>query len=141
MRPEARLQLDVCQFLDKEYPKVIYMSDLSSGMVLSIPNAIAARKLMSDRGLPDLYIFKPSNEVHGLFLELKVDGTPLKRTKDALKVLKGETKLRKAGDWWDDHIEEQAHMLKNLWDLSYQAVFAVGLHRAKTIIHEYMDND
>lgn len=74
----------------------------------------------------------------GLFLELKRDGTVLKRPKDARAILKGETKLRRAGDWFDDHVEEQAMMLERLRRLGYKAEFAAGFDSAKKIIDEYL---
>jgi hypothetical protein len=50
----------------------------------------------------------------GLYIEIKKDGTKLKRDKDAKKILKGDTKIRKKGDWFDKHIEEQAEILEKL---------------------------
>lgn len=74
----------------------------------------------------------------GLYLELKKDGTKLIRDKDARKILKGELKLRKKGDWWDLHTEEQALMLEQLRQRGYRAEFAVGFDEAKRIIDEYL---
>ena len=97
---------------------------------------------------PDLFIahhgevvFEPCNDrrlVYGLYLEIKKDGTKLKRDKDAKKPLKGEIKIRKKGDWWDKHVEEQAEMLEKLRERGYRAEFGVGLSKCKQIIDEYL---
>lgn len=74
----------------------------------------------------------------GLFIEVKKDGTVLRRPKDARMILKGETKLRLAGDWFDDHIEEQAMMLERLRKIGYMAEFSVGFMETKHIIDTYL---
>ena len=80
-----------------------------------------------------------SNILHfGLYIEIKKDGTKLKRDKDAKKLLKGETKIRKKGDWWDKHVEEQAEMLEKLRAKGYKAEFGVGFDECRQIIAEYL---
>lgn len=74
----------------------------------------------------------------GLYIEIKKDGTKLKRDKDAKKILKGDTKIRKKGDWFDKYIEEQAGMLENLRARGYRAEFGVGFDECKQIIDEYL---
>ncbi len=86
----------------------------------------------------ELYALHYMHPLSGLYLELKKDGTKLIRDKDARKILKGETKLRKQGDWWDLHTEEQALMLEQLRQRGYCAEFAVGFDEAKKIIDEYL---
>ena len=49
-------------------------------------------------------------------------------------------KIRKKGDWWDKHIEEQAKMLEKLRTRGYKAEFGVGLEECKQIIDEYLRN-
>lgn len=71
-------------------------------------------------------------------LKSKKDGTKLKRDKDAKKPLKGEIKIRKKGDWFDKHIEEQAEMLEKLRARGYKAEFGIGLEECKKIIDEYL---
>lgn len=60
---------------------------------------------------------------HGLFLELKKEGTRLKK---------------KNGDWATEHIAEQSGVLEDLSKRGYQAAFAVGFEQAKKIIDEYL---
>ena len=71
-------------------------------------------------------------------LKSKKDGTKLKRDKDAKKPWKGEIKIRKKGDWFDKHIEEQAEMLEKLRARGYKAEFGIGLEECKKIIDEYL---
>jgi len=50
-----------------------------------------------------------------------------------------DTKIRKAGDWADAHIEEQAEMLAYLRTVGYVAEFGVGLEESLTIIENYIN--
>lgn len=59
----------------------------------------------------------------GLFLELKRDGTRLKK---------------KSGEWANEHIAEQAELLHILRQKGFSAEFAVGFDEAKKIIDEYL---
>ena len=72
--------------------------------------------------------------------KLKKIFSKLKRDKDAEKLLKGEVKIRKKGDWWDKHIEEQAEMLEKLRARGYRAEFGVGFDGCKKIIDNYLRN-
>lgn len=150
---EEHLQIQVADYLRLQYPNVIFHSDYGSGINLTIGQAVIQKRLNGGRrAWPDMQIAKPATIAigqkslagysarifHGLFLELKKDGTKLKREKDCKKILKGDTKIRKAGDWWDKHIEEQAEMLEALRQEGYKAEFAVGFEQAKQIIDEYL---
>lgn len=87
------------------------------------------------------YIIDTVDVKFGLFLELKKEGTKIIRDKDAKKILKGDYKLRKKGDWWDLHTEEQAKVLEGLRQRGYRAEFAVGLEEAKKLIDEYLGGE
>ena len=60
---------------------------------------------------------------HGLFLELKKEGTRLKK---------------KDGEWASPHIAEQAEVLRKLRDRGYAAEFVVGFDEAKKVIDDYL---
>lgn len=60
---------------------------------------------------------------YGLFLELKKEGTRLKK---------------KNGEWATEHIAEQAKVLEKLRQRGYCAEFAVGFEEAKRIIDGYL---
>lgn len=69
------------------------------------------------------YIISDFSVKYGLFLELKKEGTRLKK---------------KNGDWATEHIAEQAEVLEKLRQRGYCAEFAVGFDEAKRIIDEYL---
>lgn len=151
---EENLQIQVVDYLRLQYPNVLFHSDYGSGINLTIGQAVIQKRLNGGRrAWPDMFIARHkmlpvANEYApngydvrcfgGLFLEIKKDGTKLKREKDCKNILKGDTKLRKAGDWWDKHIEEQAEKLEQLRNEGYKAEFAVGFEQAKKIIDEYL---
>lgn len=60
----------------------------------------------------------------GLYIELKKDGTRLKK---------------KNGEWATEHIAEQAKVLDDLRKRGYCAEFAVGFEEAKKIIDTYLE--
>lgn len=156
---ETNLQIQVADYLTLQYPDVIFHSDYGSGANLNAVQAtIQKRQNGGRRAWPDLFISEPAPrcidgswkyEWHGLYIELKKEGTKLKREKDCkkpLKIVQGrrsfyENKIRKAGDWWDLHIEEQAETLKKLRERGYKAEFAVGFEETKQIIDDYLSTD
>lgn len=121
MKTEEKLQIAVCKYLKLQYPDVIFTAE-SSGLKLTIGQAVIAKQLRSSKGLPDLMIFEPNDLYHGLFLELKKEGTRLNNGKMP------NTK----------HIREQKDILNKLWSLGYAAGFACGFDEAKNIIDEYL---
>jgi hypothetical protein len=121
MKKEEKLQIAVSKYLKLQYPDVIFTAE-SSGLKLTIGQAVIAKKLRSDRGLPDLMIFEPNKYQKGLFIELKAAGVRLK-----------------SGDLPNtEHIREQTALLLRLCDRGYAASFACGFDEAKEIIDEYL---
>ena len=120
---ERTLHRAVCDYIRLQYPDVIFNTDLSGAGKLTIGQATALKALRSGRGFPDLVIYEPRDDYHGLFLELKKEGTRIWNKK-----LVGAT----------PHIEEQAQMIDKLEDRGYRAVFAVGFDEAKKIIDNYL---
>ena len=59
----------------------------------------------------------------GLFIELKKDGTRLKK---------------RNGEWASEHIAEQSQVLQALQDRGYKADFALGFDQAKRLIDDYL---
>lgn len=153
---EHSLYEQIARYLQQQYPNVIYRFDIAADLKLTPGQAAKHKRLHPERGYPDLFIAEPREvkaktalggdyslveikTLGGLYVEIKKDGTKLKRDKDAKKILKGETKIRKKGDWWDKHIEEQAQMLEKLRARGYKAEFGVGFDECKKIIDEYLD--
>ena len=152
---EHNLYEQIARYLQLQYPDVIYRFDIAADLKLTMGQAAKHKRLHPERGYPDLFIAKLKEikvktalgggyslveikTLGGLYVEIKKDGTKLKRDKDAKKILKGDTKIRKKGDWWDKHVEEQAGMLENLRARGYRAEFGVGFEECKQIIDEYI---
>jgi hypothetical protein len=146
---EHSLYEQIARYLQQQYPDVIYRFDIAADLKLTPGQAAKHKKLHQERGYPNLLIAESSTNVwnnpvrewglyFGLYIEIKKDGTKLKRDKDAKKILKGDTKIRKKGDWFDKHIEEQAEMLEKLRERGYRAEFGVGFDECKQIIDEYL---
>ena len=129
----------IADYLNNQYPDVIYHFDYGSGLKMTKGQAVRQKRLNKCRGYPDLFIAEPRNIVlgeskfddvivyySGLYLEIKKEGTRLKK---------------KNGEWASEHIAEQAKMLEALEDKDYRAEFAVGFEKAKEIIDNYLKNN
>ena len=124
MAKEKNIHLQVCQFIDLQYPNVIYTSD-PSGLRLSMGLRMEVKRKRSKRyKIPDLIILHPSQTYSGLILEIK---------KDVSEVYTAKGELRKS-----DHVAEQAETLRELSRLGYKAVFGCGFDHCVKIINEYM---
>lgn len=142
---EENLHQQIADYLRIQYPLIMFRTDFAAGIKMTQGQAVKHKRLQSGRAWPDLFIAAPMfkdkvTDFYGLFIELKKDGTKLTRDKDATKILKGETKLRVKGDWWDQHIEEQAEVLTYLKMNGYCATFAIGFEAAKEVIDKYLAN-
>lgn len=123
----------IADYLNLQYPDVIYRFDLAADLKLTPGQARKHKRLHPRRGYPDLFIAQPQLSMgmdglqsawHGLFIEIKRDGT---------RVFKRDGSYVK-----DEHIREQAKMLERLRLGGYRAYFAVGFEQAKEIIDNYM---
>lgn len=131
---ELVIQKHLADYLRLQYKDVLFHSDFGSGTKLTVGQAVRQKQLNGGiRGWPDLFIAEPKISKtadgmpfvwHGLFIELKKDGTKI---------------LKKNGEYVADaHIREQAKMLQALQRRGYQAYFAVGFEQAKQIIDDYL---
>ena len=125
---ESELQVQVADYLRLHYPDVLFHSDYGSGLKLTKGQAIKQKRQNGGiRGWPDMFIAEPREikrvMYYGLFIELKKDGTRLRK---------------KDGSPASEHIAEQGRTLTALWKKGYQAVFAVGFEEAKEIIDWYL---
>ena len=135
---EAELQVQVADYLRLRYPSVLFHSDFGSGIKLTMGQATKQKRMNGGRrSWPDMFIAEPKVEwaslegirkrsilKHGLFLELKKDGT---------RILKKDGSLVA-----DQHIREQAALLQELEKRGYKAYFAVGFEQAKQILDNYL---
>lgn len=114
----------IAQYLQQQYPDVIYRFDLAADLKLTPGQAAKHKKLHPTRGYPDLFIAESSSKDHGLYLEIKTESnSPYKK----------DGTLKK-----DKHLEEQARMLERLRARGYKAEFGVGIEECKKIIDEYL---
>lgn len=137
---EAELQANIALYLKTNYPGVLFHSDFGSGIKLQ-PWQARAQKIQNGgrRAWPDMFIAEPrtlkigetkfedvEQDYAGLFIELKKEGTRLKK---------------KNGEWATSHIEEQANVLETLRQKGYKAEFAVGIFEATDLIDEYLGDN
>ena len=121
---ESDIHKQVVEWLKLKHSNLIFISD-ASGLKLPIGQAVKYRQLQSERGLPDLFIAKPSGKFHGLFIELKTDES---------QVYKKDGGLRAS-----EHIIEQNEVLTRLSVLGYWAEFGFGFNDTIEKIDRYLD--
>ena len=123
-KAEERIQIALSDYLRMQYPDVIFTFD-ASGLRLPIGLAKKAKRMRSNKGMPDMMIFAVERGCHGLFIEIKTK-------KSDVYLLNGVSLKR------DDHIEEQAEMIKRLNGSGYYATFGFGFDACKRIIDWYL---
>lgn len=139
---ESDLQVKVADYIRLQYPWAVFHSDFGSGIKLTIGQAAKQKRQNGgQRAWPDMFIAEPklikvtpiigerrgyTIRLHGLFLELKKEGTRLKK---------------KNGEWASEHILEQAEVLLKLRARGYRAEFVVGFDEAKEAIDNYLGKD
>jgi len=67
---EYQLQKAVCKYLDLQ--NVLYCGSMGGNYQAHMSVRIRAKKSGYKRGFPDLFIYEPRGEYHGLAIELKV---------------------------------------------------------------------
>lgn len=149
VKHELQMQLEFCKWLRKTVPGVNFRCDTGAGAFNSEYEKELHNKQQSAKGLPDIDIYAARRGYHGLMLELKVEGTKLKRVRDAKtlavrkngrgKIIERDYKIRKAGDWHSLHIERQANRIEELKAEGYCAGFVVGIEAAKKVVCWYFD--
>ena len=134
---EEVIQQQVADYLRLQYPNVLFHSDFGSGIKLTMGQAVKQKRLNGGRrAWPDMFIAEPQFKVirindpdlatrqyHGLFIELKKEGTRLKK---------------RNGEWASEHVAEQAIMLEKLRARGYRAEFVRGFEEAKGLIDDYL---
>jgi hypothetical protein len=132
---EEELCVRLSSYLRLRHPDVLFHFDFGAGTKLSMSQAVRQKRL-NKRAWPDLFIARGVDYIDGdeqtrtyksfkgLFIELKRDGTRLKR---------------KDGTWANEHVMEQDVVLQQLSNLGYVAQFAVGFDDAVELIESYLD--
>ena len=126
-KPEESVHRQVVQYLRLQYPNVLFRTD-GGGLFLTKTQAGVYKSLNKTSGWPDLFIAKANGKYHGLFIELKKDNT-------SIYLKRGENKGSIVAN---QHIQNQALVLKQLESLGYCARFGIGFNHTKAIIDAYM---
>ncbi len=121
---EQNLHSKVAWYIRHQYPDIIFRTDFAAGIKMTMGQAIKHKTLQSGKAYPDLFIAYPTEEYHGLFIELKADNA---------KVYLKDGTISK-----EKHIQEQEAMLERLRGLGYRASFAKGFDQAKELIDDYI---
>ena len=124
MKHEEILHKQVCAYIKAQYPDVIFFSE-PSGLRVNHYFRKLLKALRSSHSLPDLFIAYPSCGSHGLFLELKKEGTIINKKNGELTC--------------NEHIREQHKVLSHLNAIGYMATFSVGFEQSKKIIYSYIN--
>lgn len=120
---ESVVHRQLCDLVRIKWPDAIFNSD-GAGNMLTKAQAGMAKMLRCHSGFPDWMLAEPRGQYHGMFLELKREGTGL--------YLKNGTLSRNA------HVQEQAEMLQQLVKRGYYANFAEGYDDAAAQVERYM---
>jgi hypothetical protein len=121
--PEYQLYKQVSTYLRYMYPKVLYRFDMA-GLNLSIAQAGMNKAIQHSKGYPDLFIAEPRANFHGLFIELKPEGTKL---------------YKRDGYPLTPHIAEQIECLNQLDSRGYAVGFGIGFENTTKIITNYLN--
>lgn len=121
---EQDLHRQVTDYLRLQHREALFRTDMG-GVRLSFSQARSAKRVQHGRAFPDLGIYEARHDYHGLFIELKREGTKL-FLKDGVTMVA------------NPHYHEQAEVLRELNRRGYHAVFACGFDECKSIIDEYL---
>ena len=121
---EEQHQVAVAQYLQYKYPDVL--STISpEGMKLSYLQAVQFKLMGYRKGTPDIMIFKPVGQYHGLFIELK--RPEVKSVNKELAQAKGRP------------TKEQEEFIDKLKKEGYYAQVCYGSRQAELLIDWYMN--
>jgi len=123
---EYKLQVQVCEYIRKQYPEILFMSDTITSIKLTPIQGYRNKQIQKDGfKTPDLIVFKPNKRFNGLFIELKIK-SPYKKNGEILS---------------DEHLKAQQETLQHLIKLGYYASFAWNFEQCKEIIDLYLSMD
>ncbi len=124
-QPEYELQKAVCQYLELQYPDVLFVS---TGIPFNLrPQQGARIKAINKREFkcPDLILFEARRGYYGLLIELKA-----------------KTIYKKDGTFLrNEHVEAQFDSIWKLQGRGHRASFAVGFDEAKKEIDWYLKGE
>jgi hypothetical protein len=134
MSTEKNIHKAFASYLRLRYPHTIFTSE-SSGVRVSIGQALALKATRSEHTHLDVFISEPKGAYHGLYIELKRE-SPLKRDGS----LKAENKKVRFGPIFKtiNHLEEQYKTMLLLRDKGYCAFFSESLDNAIELADTYL---
>ena len=121
--PEYDLYKAIAIYLSLQYPNVMYHFD-PTGLSLTKTQAGKLKAIQHSSGYPDLFIMEPRGPYHGLFIEIKPEGTRIFKNNGLIFV--------------NEHIQQQSEFMIKLHKSGYYAVFACGFDDAKKTIDDYL---
>ena len=102
---EYQLQKAVCKYLDLQ--NVLYCGSMGGQYQVHMSQRIKAKNSGYKRGFPDLFIYEPRANYHGLAIELKVGyNKASEKQKDWINQLNKRGYLAKVTNGWDNTIKE-----------------------------------
>jgi len=142
LETEYQLQLRLVDYLIKEYPDVIFRSDLggvrlSPGLFDKVKRLAVGNKSRKELreiksiSYPDFFIAEARGGWHGLYIELKRQKSGYCKGKNPLdKELKN-----------DEHVREQADVLLRLREKGYYSDFAGGIAEIFSLVEWYLNQN
>lgn len=97
---EDNLHIACCNFLDSQYPKLLYTHPANEAKRTTFER-YKAKKMRMKPGVPDLLIFHPNDTFNGLAVELKV----------------GKNKLSDYQEQWKEQLEKNGWYYWTCYDL------------------------
>lgn len=134
MSTEKNIHKAFAFYLRLRHPHAIFTSE-SSGVRVSIGQALALKATRSEHTHLDVFISESKGAYHGLYIELKRE-SPLKRDGS----LKAENKKVRFGPIFKtiNHLEEQYKTMLLLRDKGYCAFFSESLDNAIELADTYL---
>ena len=131
----------MCNWLRREFPDLIFVSDYAAGLNLTNTQRMKMATMRSHDGQPDISIDYAAHGYHGLRIELKAEGTVLYKRDGTLRKQPYKREYKRNGQLFikrGDHLQEQADMLKRYMDAGYLGRFCVGETDFKRMVNWYM---
>lgn len=113
IRSEYIEQIQFVNWLEQTYPGILFSSSCG-GMRTSIGTAVKMKRAGYKKGCPDIMIFEPRGQYHGLFIEMK---------REKKSVISPEQKV------WINELNKR----------NYKAVICYGFEDAKKTVEKYFE--
>jgi hypothetical protein len=110
---ESNIQKAVIKWINLKYPNLLYCATVG-GVRTSFKQAILMKQTGYRKGVPDLLIFEPLNNYHGLAVEIKtLKGRPSKHQKKWIEDLNKRKYYAKITRGFDETIKTIENYFNN----------------------------